>query len=292
MTVSVNTNRVVFAGTDDGVTGPFPFNFPLAEAGDILVVKRDNVYWNQIWLRINVDFTVQYTNGDPGGSVTLMDPLFTGYAICIYRQTWQFQWADYVEHDPFSADTHEFALDKLTMEVQDLEEQVSRAIQFRISGNLTNRYYPKPIPYYLLGWNFDGTEITQYPPGGSGGGGGTPLPITTQYVALDVWTGSRRLESYEVLYIYMAVFAFVLPMNLPDSQAVLLSVPASDTFTVSIQKNDVEVGTIGFTPADGAGSVSLASDVSFAVGDKLSLVAPVQDDKASGFAATFKLVIE
>ena len=171
MTVSIYDTRVLFAGA--GSVGPYTFPFAIQDDDDLVVIKSDTSLTETV-LTIDVDYTVSYVTGATSGTVTLMTALATGYNLLIMRNTDQLQESDYVEHDPFAADTHETALDKLLMEVQELNEKVGRAIQYKRSGTLKNDYYPKPVPYYLLGWNAAGTGITHYPPssgtGGSGGG--------------------------------------------------------------------------------------------------------------------------
>jgi hypothetical protein len=275
MTVSVSTNRVVFAGT--GIAGPFTFPFPIMDDDDLAVIKRD-ANWQEAWLVKDVDYTVSYVTGAQSGYVTLEDVLSSAYALCLTRLTEQTQETDYVEHEPFSANATETALDRLECQIQDLQEQVGRAIVLPRSGTLSYLLYPKPIPYYLIGWDSDGDAIAYYPPAGTGG-------TTINYPGLTLWFGSRRIESYEVIYVYIAGASFTLPASLTGSQA-YLEVASTAEYIISIQKNGTEIGTLRFVAGNTAGSFTFSTEVSFVAGDRLSFVGPEQDETASGLAVT------
>ena len=54
-----------------------------------------------------------------------------GTTLVIRRNTALTQETDYVANDPFPAETHEDALDKLNMQTQELQEQLDRS--FKVS---------------------------------------------------------------------------------------------------------------------------------------------------------------
>lgn len=62
----------------------------------------------------------------------------TGTTLVIARNVPITQLTDYTANDPFPAETHEQALDKLTMEVQQINEAVSRAIKLSLSNTMTS----------------------------------------------------------------------------------------------------------------------------------------------------------
>lgn len=215
MTVSVFDTRVVFAGA--GSVGPYTFPFKIIDEDDLIVIKRDAL-WTEVVLTKDVDYTVTYVAGATSGTITLDTALATGYSLCVMRATEQLQEADYVEHDPFSADTHETALDKLLMQVQELNEKVGRCIQYKRSGTIKDDFFPKPVATYLLGWNSAGTGITHYAPSGSGGSGGTDRWVFIEDYDDSLETAITTINTAEVtLVIDKAVTVTTTPLIIPSN---------------------------------------------------------------------------
>lgn len=75
------------------------------------------------------DYTVKLNADRKGGTVTLTDPKNSNYSLVIYRQYDATQGSDYNDFDSFPAETLEQGLDKLTMLVQELKEQISRTVK-------------------------------------------------------------------------------------------------------------------------------------------------------------------
>lgn len=125
MTVSTTISK---SGPYDGAgtTGPFLVDFRFLEDAHLRVVHTDADAVDTT-LTLNVDYTVSGA-GDETGTVTLTDPLPVGERLTIIRSVPATQEADYVPNDRFPAESHEQALDKLTMLVQQNAEVISRAL--------------------------------------------------------------------------------------------------------------------------------------------------------------------
>lgn len=83
---------------------------------------------------------------------------------------------------------------------------------------------------------------------------------------------------------------FTLPAGLPASQAYAELQPTGNV-TMAIQKNNVSQGTVDWTASTSAGAFTFAAAVSFAVGDRLGIVAPGTADATLGDCAlTFEAV--
>lgn len=126
MTVSTQTMRVEYAL--NGVTTAFAVPFPFPAAADLRVTRTDANGADTV-LTLNVDYTV--AGGGPGasdGTVTYPDAGAVGERLTIRRETARTQETDYVDNDPFSASSHEAALDKLTMMAQEVADLLNRAI--------------------------------------------------------------------------------------------------------------------------------------------------------------------
>jgi hypothetical protein len=81
--------------------------------------------------------------------------------------------------------------------------------------------------------------------------------------------------TYDAIFgAFVAVTPFSLPANLTGSEgyAFTATQAGENNRVISIQKNEVEQGTVTFAPATNAATFSFASKVSFAVGDRLRLV--------------------
>lgn len=124
MTVPTSTAKSgPYAGS--GTTGPFTVGFRFLENSHIQVIKTSTTGIDST-LALTADYTVSGAGGT-SGTVTLLTALAVGEKLTIVRNVPFTQDADYVQNDAFPAESHERALDKLTMQTQQLAETVSRA---------------------------------------------------------------------------------------------------------------------------------------------------------------------
>ena len=126
MTISTQDSKVNYQG--DGQTTVFQVPFPFLENNQIYVQKKD-AEDNLINYTYGTDYTVTGAGEENGGSVTLNVAPEQGSSISIYRNVPLTQEVDYRENEIFPAETHEEALDKLTMEVQQIQEQLDRSFK-------------------------------------------------------------------------------------------------------------------------------------------------------------------
>lgn len=138
MTVATTTNRVSYSG--DGATIIFPFTFSIFEYTDLIVILTDSD-GNDTTLSLDVDYTVEGTTN--GGNVTLTTAPALGETLTIIRELPITQEVDYIENDSFPAETHEEALDKATMILQQLNEKFSRALLFRVASSMSDVELPE-----------------------------------------------------------------------------------------------------------------------------------------------------
>jgi hypothetical protein len=88
------------------------------------------VYVNGILRTLTTDYTVTDAGVDTGGNILFTSGLVDGDAVVITRVLGLTQGTDYVENDPFPAETHEDALDRLTFISQQIQEELDRSIKF------------------------------------------------------------------------------------------------------------------------------------------------------------------
>ena len=124
MTVSTTTNKKSYTG--NGSTTVFAYDFRILSNSDL------QVYVDETLKTLDTHYTVSGAGDASGGSVT-----FTGgntppdtKKVVIIRNMPQTQATDYVANDPFPAETHEEALDKLTMIAQDVQKDVDESFRF------------------------------------------------------------------------------------------------------------------------------------------------------------------
>lgn len=134
MTVSSSINKVSYVG--NGIVKEFAVPFKFFENADLEVYfKTENIAQKK--LVENDDYTVVGAGNENGGTVTLTDVPQTGDKVVILRVVPMTQEIDYQENEIFPAETQEMALDKLTMEIQQLNEKTSRAVIVPVTGDGT-----------------------------------------------------------------------------------------------------------------------------------------------------------
>jgi len=159
MTVATTQISEVWTGDASSVTFPIPF--PFLDRAHLIVWKEDS-------LGVETSMTIVSATGEgesSGGSITLTEPVGVGYTLHVRRNTPKTQETDYVPHDPFPADSHERALDKLTMIVQELIASGSIDIDIDhlgdlIGGSSTIIWTVSPDGTKLIGSVVPGAEET------------------------------------------------------------------------------------------------------------------------------------
>lgn len=125
MTVSSQVSSVSYLG--DGVTTLLPVPYYFLEQTHLLVT-RVNVDTSTSTLILGSDYSVTGAGNQAGGSITMFVAPAVGVQIIIERNVPATQETDYVANDPFPAESHERALDKLTMLVQQNSNTLGRAL--------------------------------------------------------------------------------------------------------------------------------------------------------------------
>lgn len=128
MTIASTSNKTIYTGNN--TASKFTFTFKVFASTDLVVTKYTIADGTEDVLTLTTEYTVSLTGGGvSGGEVTLVaGALSSAYKLIIERVMAVTQETDYVENDPFPADDHEDALDKLTMICQQLKEQIGRAV--------------------------------------------------------------------------------------------------------------------------------------------------------------------
>lgn len=133
MTISTTESRISYNG--NGVTTIFAFPYRFFTNTDLTVILVDALGASTT-LVLNTDYTVTGADESAGGTVTLSVAPAVGERLVIARVVPLTQEVDYITGDPFPAETHEGALDKLTAIVQQHQEQLSRTLQLPLESDV------------------------------------------------------------------------------------------------------------------------------------------------------------
>jgi len=160
MTILRTTTEVSYTG--DGATVAFPVTFAFfgtTTTAEIEVIERTIATGAEV-TKVNVtDYTVSGGN-NATGTVTAVSAPANTVEWHIRRATTQTQGTDYVENDAFPAETHEDALDRLTMVAQEQESDLGRTFQFPVTytGGASTAV-PEPSAGKALKWNDAGDAL-------------------------------------------------------------------------------------------------------------------------------------
>jgi len=127
MTVSSSTSRVSYSG--NGSTTAFSVTYYFLDNDHLKVISRA-ANGTETVKTITTDYTVTGAGNPAGGTVTMLTAPLAGTSLVIVRNVPITQEVDYQGNDPFPAETHEEALDKLTQIVQQQQSAVDRSIKF------------------------------------------------------------------------------------------------------------------------------------------------------------------
>lgn len=156
MTLSTTTSRITYAG--DGSTVSFAVPFSFFGADEIDVIERNSETGTETSKALTTDYTVA-GGGGATGTVTAITAPDAARSWTIARRTKRTQMVDYTPNDPFPAETHERALDRLTALVQELDEKLGRAAALSPTSPLIDLTLPSPESGKLLGWRGDGNGL-------------------------------------------------------------------------------------------------------------------------------------
>ncbi len=137
MTLSTTTVSQSYSG--NGSTTAFTFTFPINSTSELKVIERSATGAETV--KSEGTGSANYSivdNGASGGTVTMVTAPASGTTLVLIRDTSLTQESDYVENDPFAAETHEDALDKLQMQIQEVQEEVNRSMKISRTNTMTS----------------------------------------------------------------------------------------------------------------------------------------------------------
>ena len=134
MTLSTTTVKNSYSG--NGSTTAFTYDFAINSTSELVVIIRSST-GTETTKSITTHYTVADA-GASGGTVTMGSAPASGETLVLIRDTSLTQGTDYVANDPFPAETHESALDKLQMQIQEVQEEVDRSLKISRTNTMTS----------------------------------------------------------------------------------------------------------------------------------------------------------
>tara|TARA_B100000927_G_scaffold162692_1_gene131101 strand:- start:18311 stop:21343 length:3033 start_codon:yes stop_codon:yes gene_type:complete len=136
MTLSTTAVKNSYAG--NGSTTAFNYTFGINSITELTVIIR-SANGTETTKNITTHYTVADA-GAAGGTVTFTsgNTPASGETVVLIRDTNLTQETDYVANDPFPAETHEDALDKIAMQVQEIQEEVDRSIKLSRTNTISS----------------------------------------------------------------------------------------------------------------------------------------------------------
>ena len=163
MTITTSTNKKTYTG--DAATVEFAYDFKILATTDLQVYLRliASPYTETLQTE-TTHYSVSGAGDAGGGTVTMVTAPPVTDQLIILRVVPQTQLTDYTANDAFPAETHEEALDRLAMIVQDQQETLNRALKASTTlSDLTTPEFLEPAAARaskFLAFDSDGDELT------------------------------------------------------------------------------------------------------------------------------------
>ena len=190
MTIS-STTRIAGPYIGNGTASVFAYTFKIFSAADIDVVRLNVSTGLETTLVLTTDYTVTLNvdqNSNPGGSVTLVaGALASGFTLTITSDIANLQPTDLTNQGGFYPEVITDSFDRATIQIQQMQGEVSRSIKAPISDGSPNMELPAASvrANTFLAFDANGVPTVQ-----TAGSTGTPTSITRQVFS---GTGSQTI---------------------------------------------------------------------------------------------------
>ena len=252
MTVSSTTTKNSHSGNASTVA--FAYGFKILTSSEIKVFIRASTGVETV--RSEGSGSAQYgvsgVGAAAGGTVTFVTAPASGETVVLRRLTALTQATDYVENDPFPAESHEAALDKLTAITQEMQEELDRSFKVSKTTTITTPEFTDDATTRaskLLGFTSSGNAIeavtgrvssvtvsTVTPTAGAAGSATAAFTTSTGVLALGLPQGSTGHAGVSMQYSTTTTDAdpgagFIRLNNTSLNSATIMYVDDSDATT-------------------------------------------------------------
>ena len=227
--MTVNSQVPINRHVGNGINTDFPYTFQILTNNDLLVYNNGE---EQVE---GADFSIVNQTTD-GGTIRFFAAPFIGSVVIAVRTTPRSQTTDYDPYDPFPAETHEAALDKLTLIAQESFARAQFGLPLNVSGlfwdaqglRIQNGADPISANHYATKRYVDEN-------GGGGGPGGGFDPAddyntTGNWINAGIWqwTGAMQRNGIEV-----ATVAQIPDITVKADKSTQILSSDTETLTVS-----------------------------------------------------------
>lgn len=137
-----------------GITGPYNIGFTITDDDNITVIKTSSGGTHTILVK-----TTDYTVASDLTTITLVSTLASGEKLTILGNTPVTQEIEYIDFTKMPAENTELGLDKLTFLINELSENLSRAVTLSPASRYENITLPDPQANYYIKWNSGATAL-------------------------------------------------------------------------------------------------------------------------------------
>lgn len=169
--------------TGNGVGLNHPYDWKIDAKTELLVTKITDATGAEETLVVDTDYTVTNVGVDGGGNVVIDPALPSGYSLVIIPNVDYSQTADFTNQNSIPPEEVESALDRLSIQIKAIVEQITRIVTLPIGSSLSGQI-------------------------------GSPITSTTQYLVADTTDGVRfatpgALSSVDTLFSGLAADDFM-----------------------------------------------------------------------------------
>jgi hypothetical protein len=165
MALTNQVDKQIYTGNGVTVNFAIPFDIVSSGSAEVEVILRDETVspYTETTLGVGFDFTL--TGGSPPTTVTMIVAPTATQKLLVRRMITFTQPTSYIVGAEFPASAHETALDRLTAEVQALNEIARRTVRLSDSTLSVEPTMPvTPEATVVWGWDSDGETIRYYTP--------------------------------------------------------------------------------------------------------------------------------
>jgi hypothetical protein len=195
MTIS-STTRIAGPFVGSGTASTFPFTFKVFAATDLDVVRLTTSSGLEATLVLNSDYSVTLNgdqNSNPGGSVTLSaGALATGFTLVITSDIANLQPTDLTNQGGFYPEVITDALDRATIQIQQMSEDVGRSLKAPLSDGTPDMELPAAAQRANSFLAFDASGIPYVVPSS---GSGSPVGSTSAALVSYTQGGAGSITS-------------------------------------------------------------------------------------------------
>ena len=134
MTVSSLSVKNSYNGNNS--TTSFAYTFPIHSTSELKVILRSSAGVETVQT-LSTHYSI-VDNGVNGGQVNFVTAPERVCLVILIRDTNLTQEVDYIANDPFPAETHEGAIDKLTLQMQEPQEELDRSLKISRTSTITS----------------------------------------------------------------------------------------------------------------------------------------------------------